>query len=413
MKRIYILIVMCVSIIFETNGQLTWRQVDDFPGGNINRTISFEYDGAVYVGTGAGDSTIRQEIWAFDLESETWNRKADFPGAPRVNAFAFTAGDFAYIGNGFDNPFTLDDFWRYNPREDSWARLSDFPGGGRNFAFTISAGDKAYLVAGGGSFYYNDFWEFDSKTESWTRLPDFPGIPRWRMYGWLLDQKIYIGGGEMYDFNEGLFKDYSDFYAYDLLTGEWSQKTACPTQKPVGGFSFTKDGKGYYLEGSTAGSGVGIGEFGKNMFVYDPESDTWEEGVDFPGEPRIFGFVSPLEDKILLGGGRNHQLEKRYNDAYLLEVESPSSLDEITNLEISIYPNPAEGSKLSITGAVIGEKEVVFTIYSPNGRLLNQIRHHNNNLAQIDIDTLPSGAYLLEVFIPSTGEKTFKRFSKN
>jgi len=129
----------------------------------------------------------------------------------------------AYLFGGRDGATIFDDLWRFDLATDTWARLR--PGGARpNARFGHNAawvpGTGLVIFAGQrGSEFFNDLWAYDPASERWTELPDRGAVPAPR-YGSCAvlgtDGRLVISHGFTF---RGRF---DDTRAYDFPSGRWA-----------------------------------------------------------------------------------------------------------------------------------------------------------------------------------------------
>lgn len=409
-SKILVSFLLFISFACSCLCQSTWEELSDLTFTGIERVFSFEIDGILYVGGGRiNDGVTVSSMWAYDINDDSWTFRSDFPGPSTRNAFAFSIGGIGYMGTGYNGSFQQSQFWKYDPVGDDWTELPDFPGGARSHAIAFSSDTKAYVMAGGDSnepIYYNDLWEFDPLSESWTLLSNFPGDTRWRPYGWFINEKIYIGGGSKSDMS------FEDLYAYDLASGTWEEKTACPTNKVIGGFFFTLHNKGYFIEGASE-IGLDLGEYGNQVFEYDPSLNSWTRENAFIGPPRVFGFSATHEDKVILGLGRNYEDNIRYKDIYSFTDDLTPVIDLDEDLKFTIYPNPST-SVLNIKGEFEQADNVICNILDSKGSLVLSIEKvistQEQTIKNLDISQLGKGLYQLEIIYDNI--LVVKRFVK-
>ncbi|MDX1939499.1 MAG: hypothetical protein SFU99_03050 [Saprospiraceae bacterium] len=203
-----------------------------------------------------------------------WIRRSDFEGIPRSNAVSFTIGNIAYVGLGYDGEDDLRDFWRYDAALDFWQRVDSFPGEGRRGAVAFAIGNRGYIGTGYNADLQNeelgDFWEFNPDAPSgqqWTRKADFVGTPRYNSVGFSINGKGYIGTG--YDGNW-----LKDFYEYDPDTDTWTQVVSLKGAKREEAFAFVIDGKAY------VGGGRNNGIYEYDFWAFDPASQEWTQKND-------------------------------------------------------------------------------------------------------------------------------------
>ena len=388
-STVIILLSFCLPIN-KSLGQSEWTEIANHPSIGIERSFSFVIDEILYVGCGRESNNSNSiEVWAYDIETDTWIQKTDFPGIARRNPFAFHAGDKGYMGSGFDGSGTLSDFWRYDPQSDSWTQLTNFPGGGRNFAVSISGDNKGYVMSGrlNDAVHYNDLWEFDSQSETWTMLDNFPGPVRWLAYGWMIEDTIYIGAG--CDLDTCAF---DDLYAYDLTTGVWEEKEPCPSNRTTGGFSFSIQDKGYYVEGSRETISI----YGNRTYVYDSSSNSWSEEVMFPGEMRGMGFCDVVGNKAILGTGRNYDSNQFYNDVYTFLPETLSVEKYEESAALKIFPNPVSDLAYFNVSSSKGSKIKDIHIFNAHGQKIATHTDRDFSLG-VRMNSYVSGLYFCEI----------------
>ncbi|WP_422349772.1 Kelch repeat-containing protein [Flagellimonas sp.] len=170
-----------------------------------------------------------------------------------------------------------------------WRQMKDFEHESRRFAAVGTVGDDVFMGLGLGSSGNNlsDFWKYQSQTDTWTQLPNFPGNPRFGTFHFVLNGHIYVGGGTDNSSEAGP----NDFYRYDPATNTWTQLSdfpANPDKERQFSSSFAIDGKGYVY----GGVDHGVEPFYDDLWVYDPETDTWSEkaGFEIAGRAGAVGF---------------------------------------------------------------------------------------------------------------------------
>lgn len=130
----------------------------------------------------------------------------------------------------------------------------------------------------------------------------------------------------------------------------------------------------FYNEGTVTGSGDG-------NFLISNNSENDATGT-INGDINICDTTLSTQYLDIVAGTID------YNTVTFCGV-SYASLDEMNALNISIYPNPSEGT-ISISGVENG----VVAIYSMDGRLLYQENYNQNE--QIDLGYFNSGTYILK-----------------
>lgn len=403
--RFFILLLCLVGTVLSNpcQGQSgSWEQLEDVPFSAFARPFHFELDGSIYVGGGQTiDGELTRRMWAYDEANGTWTQKGSLPGDRRSNAVGFSLNGFAYVGTGFNGTNHLSDFWKYNPTTNAWTQIDDFPGGPRSHTLVITSGTTAYLVGGGRAAddtFFRDMWSFDSTTETWQQLESYPGPPSWRLFGWIIDDKLYVGGGE--EFPDGAF---NGFHSYDLNSGSWSETNlpSCPTLRTSGGYSFTLQGKGYFSEGYN-GQSTSVFDFGRKLFSFDPDEGQWSVEPDFPGPPRFLGFSTVVNGKAYVGAGDNFITDNFYQDFYVF-TPTPTSRRSVTNENIAVkaFPNPVTQDVLTVSGDFSAGNPVTVRLYDLKGATIQlpigALRNASGGDIQLDVTDLAPGMYQIEL----------------
>lgn len=93
----------------------------------------------------------------------------------------------------------------------------------------------------------------------------------------------------------------------------WTKKKNFPGGPRYGAVSFTIDGKGYIATGYN-----GFDGYMRDLWEYDPQTDTWTQKAPFPGEARIFAesFVINNEGYVGLGSNNHGRDDGLFKDFY-------------------------------------------------------------------------------------------------
>ncbi len=183
--------------------------------------MCYSINGKGYVATGREiNNRVSFKMWEFDMTSETWTRKADLPAtALRWEASGFAIGTKAYLIGGapcYGCTNFLQDVWEYDIVSNTWRQKSNFPGQKRFRATAFSINGIGYLVSGenkdgSNSILMNDVWRYDPASDIWTQLGDFPGPKRSGAAVFVIGNKAYFGTGL------SPTQYVNDFYEFDPL----------------------------------------------------------------------------------------------------------------------------------------------------------------------------------------------------
>ena len=174
----------------ETDGDTWTPKAPLRPYGSYYRhySTSVSINGLIYVGMGRDDrqynTTVYDDWWAYDPDSDSWAYAGKFGGGPRYGAVGVVLGGRVFVGLGAsDVSWTSTtfhtDWWEWIPG-GAWTQRADFPGKGRVFASAVACGGYIYVGMGNGGYMsssplYDDWWRYDRLTNSWASKEDFIG----------------------------------------------------------------------------------------------------------------------------------------------------------------------------------------------------------------------------------------------
>ncbi|MBI3502442.1 MAG: hypothetical protein HY063_11685 [Bacteroidetes bacterium] len=294
MKKNYSLLILIFSCFFSKDDE-SWIPKADFAGSGRSGCIYFSIGDKGYVGAGDlsqtsfSGSKLSNDFWEYDPAKDKWTQKANMPLAHR-NGIGFSLEGKGYVIAGWTGKSSdskkedeLTDFWQYDPTTNKWTKKSNFPRGYPSNGFT--AGGKGYVLDFGHFFTKREnygVWEYDPAADSWSKKSgiDVKGI----------GSQIFVADNIAYFINS----EKKIINAYDIVSGQWSEKTKYKGKTCGGEFCFTYKGKAYF-----GGGECGDNTVPRDLFEYDPAiNEVTEFGRIFSGNKgaiaitignRIFG----------------------------------------------------------------------------------------------------------------------------
>lgn len=254
-----------------------WRERGDVaagPSAREDHTWTVDGEGSLaYVFGGRGAGGASDELWAFDLVTDTWTQLDPAGAAPEAR-FGHTA---------------------------TWV-----PGTG----LVVWSGQR-------GSDFFADIWAYDPAANAWAELPSQGATPPAR-YGSCAslgpDGRLWISHGFTAD--SGRF---FDTRAYEFATGEWADLTpdgTVPVERCLHD-CFWADGRLVLYAGQT----TGVPALG-DIWSFDPSTSGWTKGPDPEATARQLYALTDLGDgrSLVFGGG---SVDGGYlGDAWLIEASS-------------------------------------------------------------------------------------------
>jgi N-acetylneuraminic acid mutarotase len=135
----------------------------------------------------------------------------------------------------------------------------------------------------------------------WTKKADFGGLKRERAVSFSIDSYGYVGTGV--DTAEQVLKD---LWQYDPLTDSWMQKADLPGSQRRDAVGFALNGKGYIglgIDNDESFNGMKLND----LWQYDPSTNTWLQRANFPGGTGTgiyFATAFELDNKGFICGGK-------------------------------------------------------------------------------------------------------------
>jgi N-acetylneuraminic acid mutarotase len=264
------------------------------------------------------------------------------------------AARIAWLFGGRDGGTSFDDLWRFDLATDTWTRLApDGPGPAARFGHTGTWVDGVGLVVWSGqsaATFFDDIWAYDPAANRWRELPAAGAVPAAR-YGSCAalgpDGRLWISHGFTAD--SGRF---DDTQAYDFTAGRWSDETASGTLAPIRCLHdclWTPDGRLVLYAGQTTGTPA-IGDLWTRGV-----SGEWTSVSDGPPPARQLYALATVEATAYVFGGGSKD-GKTLRDLWTLDLatlawtEASPSGDRPSGRSGSAFVADTDGSRLLLFG---------------------------------------------------------------
>lgn len=196
----------------------------------------------------------------------------------------------------------------------NWTKTTPFKGRPRSGAITFTIGDKAYVGLGyDGDDYLNDFYEYDINNGFWIAKASFPGTAREQAIAFSINGKGYVGIGYNRDLDA---EELGDFWIYDPESDTWEQRSDFGGSPRYNAIGFAIGSRGYI------GTGFDGDNYNSDFWEYDQGTDTWNEISSYPGEKLEEGVSFVIDNKAYLCTGRNNGLN--VTDFWMYDPEGGS-----------------------------------------------------------------------------------------
>lgn len=293
----------------------SWQDLTAPPFTARSRTAYFVLNNKGYIVGGTSSPLNAEgtnEVWSYDLSSRTWTQKNNFPTNMLRDAIAFNVNNKVYLFGGITgynsgtklySPY----IWEYDPLNDQWINKGtppDFKNTLRVQTTGVVYNNKIYFGTGSGTTdnIYRDWMAYDPALNKWTMLEAFLDVGRKACASFLVNDKIYLVGGDVFT----VVLD--DLWEYDIIANTWARVPGKPIYGDRTGTTAVTVGSTSYIYGGAYRS-VGAGGYyytnRNDCWKFDPVSKTWTEVARYTGtnaplcQPAIF----PTAKGFILYGG--------------------------------------------------------------------------------------------------------------
>ena len=287
-----------------------WTRASDFDGNARGEAVSFVVGEFAYITTGTTDRDRFSDLWEYSLEKKYWSQKADLPAAARNSAVGFAIGSKGYLGTGYDGVNSLNDFWEYDPSVNQWTQKDNFTGSARYDAVGFAIGNTGYVSCGYDGNYLKDLWQFDPSAAAgsqWTQKASIGGTKRSAATAFVINNNAHIVSGN----NNG--EILKDMWMYDPASDTWTAK------RNIYNYSDDTYDDNYtsiprqngvaFIMGSYAYLTTGEnGSIVTTTWQYDPSADLWLQKTAFEGSARTGAVAFSLSDRGFVITGRSGSL---------------------------------------------------------------------------------------------------------
>ena len=185
--------------------------------------------------SGQGPGIFFNDVWAFDLNANAWSQFTPSGGPPNIRygvgyTFDPVARDLVTFA-GFTNLGRFHDVWRFNDQSDSWTNVSPGSGPGErclHAACYDAQGHRMIMYAGqNNSGALDDLWALDLDTDTWTQL-----TPAVKPSGRFFASMVYDAANHRATVFGGqtTLALVNEMWVFDLWTNKWTQLS--PTGTP-------------------------------------------------------------------------------------------------------------------------------------------------------------------------------------
>ncbi|PAK37335.1 Kelch repeat-containing protein, partial [Bacillus safensis] len=284
----------------ETNG---WTKRADLPEERLHSS-SAVVDGKIFVFGGSSEkSSSNKNTYMYDPHKNEWSSKADMP-RKRTDSTAVAIGKKIYVIGGAyrESENTID---IYDTESDKWSEkpiLIPSSAVTNGDIIATEENDKIYILATNKSPYQeHNFYSYDTKTDKWQQLKMFPQQFTGMSMSEVINNKIYVTGGERTVSNH----KNAQVYEYSIETNQWVQTKSQLKFYQLGAAFTTYEGKLFMAGGQYDDDRSSV--ISPYTQYYDVKSNSVKKSISKLPEARVGSSAVTLDDTIYIIGGRNFQ----------------------------------------------------------------------------------------------------------
>jgi len=411
MKKTFTLIALTL-FCFTTFAQNTWQQITptgDLPAERQGHSM-VTIDTLVYLFGGMNSSkSLLNIIHSFDPQIQEWEEEepSNTPPPARFGhrAVVYDNKMYVFFGQGTSN--ALDDIWEYDPATNEWAQIvpasSNNPVG--RFDHTATLSGSVVWIAGGldnDGMPLNDLWYYSFGSNEFTQCNNIPAAEG--VYGHVSacsGSEVYIFGG--YQGSEPA----NTMYKYTIgSAGTWTTENIQGVLPAPTAYSASAQyGTDLYIAGGETSTGVTgstwVWDMAQQQFTQLADGPAWAYGTFVFTNSGMFVKQKdePAYAEILFWGGSS--APNVYNDEtwiYTTDIEIPAGINENTDREIKIYPNPAtDHIYINFSDEIFSKASCSYQLFDIMGREVSKVVVSKESQL-LDISSIPEGVYFLQIY---------------
>jgi len=339
---------------------------------------------------GRGRSGDVDDVWSFDLASQTWQEITPQGGSSPTKRYTHNAVYDAanhrmivWSGRHVEERLLFNDVWEFDLEAETWAPFQ--PTGplpniryGSGAVYDPVAGQLVTFAGFTSEGRFNDTWRFDPAANQWTDTTPAMGSPGLRCLltaSYASDtQLMYIYGGQ-----QGTNDPLADIWELDLAANTWTERT--PQDSPAGRIFPTSiydaRNRRFLIFGGQEDAGNT-----NEVWAFKTQEGVWQAlaptGLAPDARNGSTAVYIQAEDRMIIFGGGGDGVN--FNDVWSLDLQSaePTAVNEAPamtpeqNALGQNYPNPFNAETL-ISYTLAQDGPVHLRVYNLSGQQIRTL----------------------------------------
>jgi N-acetylneuraminic acid mutarotase len=278
--------------------QIVWEEKRPLPVAKSGAaSVSFGRNLVVAGGTNWSGGAKRwlDSVDLYDFENDRWHGGPQLPRAFAYGCSVVSASGLEILG-GCDSTGGYRDSWTLQSGSSTWRRINDAP---QSFVFAAAANWSEHLHVFGGCGSDHDLttakglvWMRDANY-AWYEISTLPQRHIVLSAHACIDGKAYLFGGCSLP-RGGTLANHDEAFSFDCGTHEWDRLRKLPSPRRGASAVALSNGSIAILGGYGA-------SFLKDVLIYDPKRDHYEETTSLPFGLLGVNFV--LHGDVIYGAG--------------------------------------------------------------------------------------------------------------
>jgi N-acetylneuraminic acid mutarotase len=234
-----------------------------------------------------------------------WTELSGFPSGILIGSGSCSDGEYGYVGLGKSYSGFMEDIYQYSVSYDDWNKIADFPGQPRTNPLSFVIDGKVFFGGGkdGAPAYNNpqsyfDYYEYDPDLDQWGDILVYPGTSSYDYNGTseVVNGRCYISSDsyEFYEFTRGETQPWRRLST--PADGIYSQAA-----------SFSLGDVIYFVGGLDKRTSTSVKK--SEVWAYNTNSNTWEKKSDIPAGVRYDGVAFVIDGMAYFGLGADFYLQ--------------------------------------------------------------------------------------------------------
>ncbi len=337
----------------------------------------------IFAGTTAGTASVLNDVWGFDLDTNTWTNLTPAAGPPVPAPRLFPASIYDPFGHqmimwsGQAQGVFFNDAWSFDLSAGAWSQFMPTGGPpniryGVGYTFDPVARDLVTFAGFTNQGRFDDVWRFNDQAETWTDVSPGSGPGERCLHAACYDpvgHRMIMYGGQN---NAGPL---GDLWALDLDSNTWTELTPSPAPSARFFTALVYDATNHRV---TVFGGQTLLSLVNEVWVYDLWTNEWTQlpSTGTPPSPRFgaAGVYDGANDRMIVFGGNDGAVK---NEVWAIEdlSNTVTGAGPVSSAQLTLHPNHPNpfNPSTTIRFEMVSRGRASLRIYDVRGALVRTL----------------------------------------